>query len=170
VDSSNTTSSLFSDLTDFYKKPIERHPTCAEFAPPYTGHPMIKLITPPGLLLTVALLVIYCAYAFLIGSIEDSIPLIIGGGVAVVATYGTAMMRPWSQYLVYALAAGFSLKLGYSLYTAWTAGYFSFQFGSTQEIARSLASSAAMTVLSLLCCWLVYRHFRRTPITPTQAG
>ena len=31
---------------------------------------MIKLITPPGMLLTVALLAIYCAYAFGIGWIE----------------------------------------------------------------------------------------------------
>ena len=54
---------------------------------------MIKLITPPGMLLTVALLVIYSAYAFLIGSIEKSWVLLAGGVVAIVASYGTAMLK-----------------------------------------------------------------------------
>src|SRR5262245_30958924 len=121
---------------------------------------MIKLITPPGLLLTTALLAIYSVYAYLIGSIEDSVPLLIGCAVAVIATYGTAMMRPWSQYLVYALAVGFMLKLGHSIYWGWSSGFFDFQLGSTKEIVWSLVPSAAMTLLSLLCCWLVFRHFQ----------
>jgi hypothetical protein len=120
---------------------------------------MIKLITPPGLLLTTALLVIYTFYALAIGSIEDSIPLLAGGIVSAIACYGTAMMRPWSQYFVYLLTAGFFAKLGHSLWYGWQSGFFDFQFGSMQEIARSLAPSAVLAVLSLGCCWLVYRHF-----------
>ncbi len=122
---------------------------------------MIKLITPPGMLLTVALLVIYSAYAFLIGIIEDSGLLVAGGAIAVVASYGTAMMRPWSQYLVYLLTAGFIAKLGHSVYQAQAAGFFDFQFGSARAIALSLLPSLVMAALSCACCFFVYRHFRR---------
>lgn len=130
---------------------------------------MIKLITPPGMLLTVALLVIYGAYAFLIGSIEESWALLAGGVVAIVASYGTAMLRPWSRYLVYALAIGFVSKLAQSVIAAIRAGYFRYQFESTQQALWSLAPSLLLVVLSCLCCVLVYRHFRaqRGPaITP----
>lgn len=120
---------------------------------------MIKLITPPGMLLTVALLVIYSAYAFLIGSIEESWPLLIGGFVAIVASYGTAMVRPWSRYLVYLLAAGFVAKLGDSLVQGYRSGFFGFQFGSVREIVASLAPSLLMTLLSGACCVIVYRQF-----------
>ncbi len=66
---------------------------------------MVRLITPPGMLLTTALLVIYSGYAFVIGWIEDSWPLRVGGALAVIASYGVAMLRPWSRYLVYSSAA-----------------------------------------------------------------
>jgi hypothetical protein len=133
---------------------------------------MIKLITPPGMLLTTALLAIYCAYAFLIGSIEESWLLAAGGVVAVLACYGTAMLRPWSRYLVYVLAMGFTAKLAGSIIDAIRAGYFQFQFGSAREILWSLTPSLLMVVLSFLCCVLVYRHFSDRPdraITPLVA-
>ena len=47
------------------------------------GDLMIKLITPPGMPLTVALLVVYGAYAFLTESPEESRALKIAGTVAV---------------------------------------------------------------------------------------
>lgn len=121
----------------------------------------IKLITPPGMLLTVALLVLYSAYAFRIGSIEDSWILLTGSALSVVTAYGVAMLRPWSQYAVYLLAAGFIAKLGHSIHAGIVSGFFDFQFGSTNEALKSLAPSAAMALLSILCCWLVFRHFRR---------
>lgn len=124
---------------------------------------MIKLITPPGMLLTVALLAIYSAYAFLIGSIEESWILTAGGVVSVLACYGTAMLRPWSKYLVYALALGFVVKLFGSILDAIRAGYFQLQFGSAKEILWSLTPSLLMVALSCLCCVLVYRHFCAVP-------
>ena len=122
---------------------------------------MIKLITPPGMLLTVALLVIYSVYAFLIGSIEKSWVLLAGGVMAIVASYGTAMLRPWSRYLVYLLTAGFFAKLGFSIYDAMESGFFEFQFGSARATALSLLPSLFMASLSGACCFLVYRHFHR---------
>lgn len=120
-----------------------------------------KLITPPGLLLTTALLAIYSVYAFMIGSIEDSTPLLVGCALSVAATYGVAMMRPWSRYLVYALTAGFFSKLGLSIFSGWRSGFFSYQFDSVREIVVSLLPTAGMAALSMLCCWLVYCHFSR---------
>jgi hypothetical protein len=121
---------------------------------------MIKLITPPGMLLTVALLVIYSVYAFLIGSIEKSWVLLAGCGTAIVASYGTAMLRPWSQYLVYLLAVGFTAKLGQSIYAGVVSGYFDFQFGSVSESLQAVVPSTMMVLLSCVCCLLVFRHFR----------
>jgi len=129
---------------------------------------MIKLITPPGMLLTVALLVIYSVYAFLIGSIEKSWPLLIGGFVAVAASYGTAMLRPWSRYLVYLLATGFVVKLGDSLVQGYRSGFFGFQFGSVREVVVSLVPSLLMTLLSFVCCVIVYRQF--SPRAARAAG
>jgi hypothetical protein len=122
---------------------------------------MIKLITPPGMLLATALLVIYGTYAVLIGSIEDSLPLLIGGAAAAAATYGTAMVRPWSKYLVYLITAGFFAKLGLSIYQAQRAGFFDVQFGTAQHVAWSLFPSAVMALLGVLCCVIVGRQFRR---------
>jgi hypothetical protein len=122
---------------------------------------VIQLITPVGLLLTVALLAIYSAYAFMIGTIERSELLIAGGVVAVIASYGTAMMRPWSQYLVYGLAAGFVVKWLHSIYYARSAGYFSFAFSSWTELFRSLAPGLVLVVLSGACSYLVFRHFHK---------
>ncbi len=127
---------------------------------------MIKLITPPGMLLTVALLVIYSVYAFLIGSIEESWPLLIGGIVAVLASYGVAMLRPWSRHLVYVLTAGFVTKLGLSIYSGVVSGFFGFQYESLAEAAHSLAPSLLMALLSGVCCAFVYRHFRQAGAGP----
>jgi len=120
---------------------------------------MIKLITPPGMLVTVALLAIYSVYAFLIGSIEKSSLLTAGGVVSVLASYGTAMLRPWSRYLVYVLILGFVAKLGNSFVAAFEAGFFEFQFGSIREVLWSLTPTLLMTFLSIWCGVVVHRHF-----------
>lgn len=120
---------------------------------------MIKLITPPGMLLTTALLFIYSVYAFLIGSIESSVPLLVGSVLAVAATYGVAMLKPWSRYLVYALTTGFVAKLADSIYWGVRSGYYSSQFRAPDEAVRSLLPSFALAILALACCWIVNRHF-----------
>ena len=132
---------------------------------------MIKLITPPGMLLTVALLVIYSAYAFLIGSIEKSWVLLAGGVAAIVASYGTAMLKPWSRFLVYALTTGFVAKLGNSLVQGYRSGFFGFQFGSVREVLVSLVHSLLLTLLACVCCAIVYRQFRSRPAqSPEPTG
>jgi hypothetical protein len=121
---------------------------------------MIKLITPLGMLLTVALLVIYAVYAFLIGTVEDSWPLRAGGVASVVATYGVAMLRPWSRYLVYVLTGGFFAKVTLSIYDGITSGFFDLQSGSPESVIRSLLPTLLMALLATASCIIVYRQFR----------
>jgi hypothetical protein len=121
---------------------------------------MIKLITPPSLLLTTAVLAIYAVYAFRIGSIEDSVPMLIGGCLSVVGCVGAALMKPWSRYLTYTLAVGATAKLATSVHAAAAAGFFDFQFGSIGSAVRSLVPEAAMVALGLACCILSWREFR----------
>jgi len=127
---------------------------------------MIKLITPPGMLLTVALLALYSVYAFRIGTIEDSWILLTGSVLSLAAAYGTAMLRPWSQHLVYLLTVGFIAKLGHSVYAGVMSGYFAFQFNSVAEALKSLGPGAMMVLISCVCCFLVYRHFHPRSETP----
>ena len=122
---------------------------------------MIRLITPPGMLLTVALLAIYCAWAMLIGWTEKSWLMIAGSGACMLAAYGTAMLRPWSRYIVYFVTGGFIAKLFHSVTTAARAGFFGFQFTSGTQAAWSLVPSLMLAMLSVVCCVIVHRHFRR---------
>jgi hypothetical protein len=115
------------------------------------------------MLFTTALLVIYGTYAMLIGSIEDSWPLLAGGMLAAVASYGTAMVRPWSKYFVYTVTVGFAAKVGLSVHYAVKAGFFLFQFGTPSDIAISLLPSFFMCALGVACCIIVQRQFRTPP-------
>lgn len=112
------------------------------------------------MLLTTALLVIYGVLAARIGLIEESWVLLAGAAMALVASYGTAMLRPWARELVYLLTAGFVVKLGKSIYEGYTSGYFAFQFGSFSGSLRSLVPGLALVLISLACCLIVTRHFR----------
>ena len=109
---------------------------------------MIKLITPPQMLVTVALLAVYGALAVAIGRVEHSWGLHAFGVAAFLASYGVAMLRPWSRHLVYVLTAGFALKFGSSIYEGVSSGYFAFQFGSSREALLSLAPATVLLALS----------------------
>jgi hypothetical protein len=111
---------------------------------------MVKLITPMGMLITVALLAIYAAYAFWTAYIDQSGIYGLLGGFALVACYGTAMLRAWSQYLVYLLTALFIAAWCYSVYSGAAVGYFSFFFSSRLLAAKALAPGLALVVLSCL--------------------
>lgn len=119
----------------------------------------MKLITPVGMLVTVALLAIYSVYAFMTAYIERSWPFVVAGLLAVGACAGTALLKPWSRFLVYLLTGGFIAKFAHSVYAGVAAGYFGFQFPSPLTAARSLAPGLAMVLISCVCCVLVFRHF-----------
>jgi len=126
----------------------------------------MKLITPVSLLIATALLAIYTAYAFQIALIEKSWPLAVAGAIAAVACITTALMKPWSRYLVYLVTAGFVGKWSWSVFDGIRSGYFGFQFGSSRTAIQSLAPGLLMAILSCTSAWLVYRHFRSVTTTP----
>ena len=120
---------------------------------------MIRLITPPGILFSVALLAIYAVYGYLLGTTERSWPLLAGAALSAVAAVGLAMLKPWARYPVYLLTLGFIAKLAHSIYEGFNSGYYSFQFGTAEGIAYSMLPSLIMVILALICCWLVNRRF-----------
>lgn len=121
---------------------------------------MIKLITPVGMLVTVALLAIYATYAFWIAYTDESLLYAFLGLPCCAACVGTALLRPWSQYLVYALTSLFVVGWFYSVYSGASVGYFGFFFESPTAAAKSLAPGVALVVLSCIASWLTYSHFR----------
>jgi hypothetical protein len=133
---------------------------------------MITLITPFGMLITVALLALYAAYAFWTSYTYHSwlwtsytyhwwLHAVLGV-VSLVACIGTALLRAWSQYLVYALTACFVGAWCYSVYMGAAVGFFSFFFSSPAAVAKSLAPGFALVVLSFAASWIAFRHFRRS--------
>ena len=92
--------------------------------------------------------------------------------LAIVACAGTAMLQPWSRYLVYLLTTGFTLAWSWSVASAARAGYFSFAFRARTEIFRSLLPELVLVALSAACSYMVFRYFRlrQGPVVtdPTQ--
>jgi len=124
---------------------------------------MVKLITPIGMLITVALLALYAAYAFWTAHIDKSWIYGFLGLLSLVACYGAAMLRVWSQYLVYLLTALFIAAWCYSVYAAAVVGFFSFFFSSHVLAIKTLVPGFALVLLSGLVSWNTFSHFRRAP-------
>ena len=120
---------------------------------------MVKLITPMGMLVTVALLAVYATYASWTAYTDQSWLFALLGALSCVACVGTALLRPWSQYLVYALTAFFIVGWCYSVYAGAAVGYFTFFFESTAA-ARALAPGIALVILSCMASWTCFSHFR----------
>lgn len=123
---------------------------------------MAALVTTPvGILITVALLVLYGGYAIWSAISERSLIFALAAAVAVVACVATARLLAWSRYLVYLLTAAFIGTWAYSLYVAALVGYFS--LFSTSQIVLSLAPGVLLVVLSCFCSFVVFRQFRVSP-------
>jgi hypothetical protein len=121
---------------------------------------MVKLITPIGMLVTVALLSVYAAYSFWTAYTDQSWLHALLGLLTVVTCIGTALLRAWSQYLVYALTAFFIGGWLYSVYAGAAVGFFSIFFESPGAVAKSLAPGIALVILSCVASWISYNHFR----------
>jgi hypothetical protein len=123
---------------------------------------MVKLITPIGMLVTVALLAVYAAYAFWTAYLDRSWIYGLLGVVSLVACVGTAMLRSWSQYLVYLLTTLFIVGWIYSVYAVAAVGYYSFFYSSAYLLAiKSLVPGLALVLLSCAATWNAFSHFRR---------
>ena len=119
---------------------------------------MALLVTPVGILITVALLALYSAYGVWTAINEHSLISALVGGVAIIACVGVAMLKAWSRYLVYVLTAALIGTWAYSLYAAAMAGYF--RLFPTSRILLSLAPGILLVVLSCSCAYIVFRQFR----------
>lgn len=122
----------------------------------------MKLITPMGLLVTTALLAIYAVAAAKVALIERSYPLAIAAAISAIACGGTAYMQRWSQYLVHLMTAGFIGRWCWSVFSAYRADFFGFQYGTLSASLRALLPELALVVLSCICSWLVHAHFRKS--------
>jgi hypothetical protein len=122
---------------------------------------MVKLITPIGMLITVALLAVYATYAFWTASVDKSWIYGLLGVLSLVACYGTAMLRAWSQWLVYLLTALFIAAWCYSVYAGATVGFFTFFFSSRLLAIKALAPGLMLVMLSCLASWNAFSHYRR---------
>ena len=122
---------------------------------------MVKLITPIGMLITVALLAMYAAYAFWTAYVDESWIYGLLGALSLVACYGTAMLRPWSQYLVYLLTTLFIACM--VLLGVFRCGSRVFQLLFFLAPARGQGSAPglALVVLSCVASWNAFSHFRR---------
>ncbi len=120
---------------------------------------MARLVTPVGILVTVALLALYGVYGVWIAISEHSMTSALLGAVALVAAVGAALLKAWSRYPVYLLTAALIGTWSYSLYVAAAAGYFSLY--SASQIALQLAPGIFMIILSCFCTYMVFRQFRR---------
>jgi hypothetical protein len=126
---------------------------------------MIKLITPLGMLFTVALMAVFTVYALWTAHIDKSWLYLGLGIVSIAACIGVALLRTWSQYLVYFLTTAFIAGWLHSVYTGATAGYFEFFFSSRLLAAKTLVPGLILVLLSGAANWIAFSHFRRAPQT-----
>jgi hypothetical protein len=124
--------------------------------------------TPLGILFTVALLVIYAGYAVLLATVEKSPMIAAVGTTAAIAAVGAALLKPWSRFIVYALAPAFVAKFAYSVRAGVAAGYFNTRFDSLTHAAVSLIPGLLMSLMVVACCFIVHRHLapRAAPTGP----
>ena len=112
------------------------------------------------MLITVAVLAWYAAYSFWTAYVDKSWIYGLLGVLSLLACAGTAMLRPWSQYLVYPLTAVFVAAWGYSVYAGATVGFFNFFYSSQLLAIKALAPGLALVVLSCIASWNTFSHFR----------
>ena len=115
--------------------------------------------TPLRMLITVALLAVYCALACWIAISRHSWPFAIVTAAAAVACIGTALLKSWSQFLVYLLTAALVAVWLHSLYAAYDAGVFQ-MLGLAQSV-RLLAPDGVLMLLSCYCSYAVFRLYER---------
>jgi hypothetical protein len=112
--------------------------------------------TPRGILVTVAFLALYCAFALWVGITHRAWLMVSIALVAAIASIGAATMRRWSRYLVYLLSAGLATTWLYSIYAAARVGYFGPLSWST--IILSLTPGLLLLIVACFCSRMAHRH------------
>ena len=120
---------------------------------------MTSAPAPLRMLITVALLAVYCALACWIAISRHSWLFAIITAAAAAACIGTALLESWSQFLVYLLTAALVVTWLHSVYTAYDAGVFK-MLGMAQSV-RLLAPDGVLMLLSCYCSYAVFRQYER---------
>ena len=115
-----------------------------------------SLVTPKGILVTVALLALYCAFSLWFGWTHRHWLMLAVGLVAGFACVGAANMQRWSRFVVYAMSAGFAAAWLYSIYAAARVGYFHPLAWTT--IMLPLIPGIALLLVALFCSLTAHRH------------
>jgi hypothetical protein len=123
--------------------------------------------TPKGILVTVAFLALYCAFAIWFGWTHRVWPIVAVGCLAGVACVGAANMLRWSRFLVYTLSAGLATTWLYSIYAAARVGYFGPL--SWQSIILSLIPGFVLLIVVCFCSQTTYRHLGNPPVIAVPA-
>jgi hypothetical protein len=116
-------------------------------------------VTPKGILVTVALLALYCAFALWFGWTQRRWPMLAVGLVAGFACVGAANMQRWSRFVVFAMSAGLASTWLYSIYAAARVGYFHPLAWIT--IMLQLIPGIALLLVALFCSLMAHRHLGR---------
>jgi hypothetical protein len=114
--------------------------------------------TPVRMLLVVALLGLIAFVAVRLAMSERSWPYALAAALAALACVATAMLKPWSRFLVYLVNLACVAVLGYSVYIFDRTGVL--RTLSAGRIVRSLAPATVMVLLICYCSYVVFINFR----------
>jgi hypothetical protein len=116
----------------------------------------VKIVTPKGILVTVAFLALTCAFALWFGWTHRLWMMFAIGLVAGIGCVGAANMQRWSRFLVYAMSVGLAAAWLYSIYAAARVGYFHPLAWAT--IIVSLIPGVTLLLVALFCSLMAHRH------------
>ena len=112
--------------------------------------------TQKGILVTVAFLALYCAFAIWFGLTHRAWLMVLIGLLAGIASIGAANMLRWSRFPVYALSIGFATSWLYSIYAAARVGYFGPL--SWLTISLSLIPGFLLLIVACFCSRMAHVH------------
>jgi hypothetical protein len=120
--------------------------------------------TPRGILVTVAFLALYCAFAVWFGLTHRYWLMVAIGLLAAIGCVGAANMLRWSRFVTYALSIGFAASWLYSICIAARVGYFGPL--AWQTIILSLMPGFLLLIIACFCSWMTHRHLASAACCP----
>lgn len=124
--------------------------------------------TPKGMLVTVAFLALYCAFAVWFGWSHRVWFMDVVGLVAAIACVAAATMQRWSRYLVYGLSLALALTWLFSIYAAARIGFYSVV--PPLAISVSLLPDAVLLAVACFSSRMAHHHLGRPVAMPAPAA
>ncbi|HEX2791143.1 MAG TPA: hypothetical protein VHN17_11990 [Steroidobacteraceae bacterium] len=123
--------------------------------------------TPKGILVTVAFLALYCAFAIWFGWMHRLWLMVAIGVLAGIACVAAANMLRWSRFLVYALSIVLAIAWLYPIYVSARVAYFSPLPWRT--IIRSLIPGFVLLAVACFCSQMAHRHLGSSRVIAASA-